>query len=1216
MTATGSPTPELTEPGALPKGVIFTNNGDGTAILSGTPAAGTNGTYHFTISAHNGGGSDANQTFILTVDSATVTPSHPQPPTLNVPPLLTHLDGLLDGERQWHGDCRRPAVERGLSVLIDWHLGALEDGTILGIRAVTIRERCCELLPYGRRSILSAKLKPSFRRWPMRRSCSSLLFLRFSSPLRNRSRQRPRSVRLCLEQLEDRVTPTGPTITTLASFGGPEPTGGLVMDSNGNLYGAEVGGAGHNYVYELAKGSSAIKTLASVGNVVEQPVGSLIIDSSGNLYGATTDTFHGGGGFVYELSHGSGTITTLASFPSTAGVSPDAGLVMDSSGNLYGTTSGVFTHGTIFEATKGSGTITTLATFNANNGGGSSGGLTTDSSGNLYGTTISTVFELAKGSSTITTLASFTHDGLSPSPGPVVMDSSGNLYGTTEQGGSVGDGTAFELAKGSSTITTLASFNPALGSFPFIDTRLVMDRSGNLYGTTGNGGGGDGIVFELAKGSSTITTLASFNGTNGRDPDGYPIMDSSGNLYGTTGVGVVGPATIFEIQAVTPGPRLVVMQQSSNSIAGATMSSVTVAIEDQFGNIETSDNSDKITLAIGLGSPKGSLNGSTTLTVSGGEATFSDLSINQVGSGYTLEASTNANGVSSTYSHGFNITPAAPDHLDFLQGPTNTVMGATFTPAVEVAIEDKFNNIETDDDTDLISLTPSSIGSLDGTKSQTVSRGVASFSDLSINQAVNGYSLTASTTSSGVGSLTSSSFNIAPANVTTTAANVTVNFSSNAQSVTLNAIVANASVPNNTVNEGIVTFTVMNGNMTLGSTTGTVSGGNASANFSLPTGQAFGNYTIVVSYSDSQGNFLDNGDTNAILDVVLPPTVTTNPSSQTAAVGGAVTFTAAANAYPPATMQWQLSSDGGKTFSDISGATSTTLTLNNVQASQNGYEYQAVFTNSVGTATTLAAILTVPSAPTVRTPPSNQTVTVGQTATFTVVINGSPTPTVQWQVSTDGGPTWTNLSGATSTTLTLSNVQTFQNGYKYRAVISNRLGTVTTPAGTLAVQLAPIVKINPSSQTVTAYQAATFTAEADGNPTPSVQWQVSTDGGDTFSNINGATSTTLTLNSVTAAMNGYKYQAVFSNISGTATSSVVTLTVNTSSSSPVLNVPPLLALLDSLLGTVETVNANGTETITASLFGILLVESLYDESGNLVGASLFGINLPNWVWFV
>jgi hypothetical protein len=113
---------------------------------------------------------------------------------------------------------------------------------------------------------------------------------------------------------------------------------------------------------------------------------------------------------------------------------------------------------------------------------------------------------------------------------------------------------------------------------------------------------------------------------------------------------------------------------------------------------------------------------------------------------------------------------------------------------------------------------------------------------------------------------------------------------------------------------------------------------------------------------------------------------------------------------------------------------------------------------------------------------------------------------------------------------------------------------------------------------------------------------------------NGAGSSTTT----TAAMNGYEYQAVFSNSAGTATSFAAQLAVISisPSQSAGLSVPPLLALIDQLLGGIESVSANGTKTITYSLFGHPLIVATYDGSGNFVGATLFGFSIPNLLWFV
>jgi hypothetical protein len=238
-----------------------------------------------------------------------------------------------------------------------------------------------------------------------------------------------------------------------------------------------------------------------------------------------------------------------------------------------------------------------------------------------------------------------------------------------------------------------------------------------------------------------------------------------------------------------------------------------------------------------------------------------------------------------------------------------------------------------------------------------------------------------------------------------------------------------------------------------------------------------------------------------------------------------------------------VSTNGGNSFSNISGATSTTYTLGSTTASQNGYLYRAVFTNSVGSATTTAATLSVQFAPTVKTNPTSQTVNAGQTATFTVTATGNPTPAVQWQVSTNGGTSYTNISGATSTSLTLTNVTASQNGYKYRAVFTNSLGSATTNAATLIVKFAPIVTTNPVSQSVTAGQSVTFTAAATANPTATVQWQVSTDGGVTWTNISGATSTSYRISSTTASENGYEYRAVFTNGLGSVMTTAALLTV-------------------------------------------------------------------------
>ncbi|MBV9252327.1 MAG: DUF4082 domain-containing protein [Acetobacteraceae bacterium] len=323
---------------------------------------------------------------------------------------------------------------------------------------------------------------------------------------------------------------SGYTLSTLVDFtadNGANPAAGLIADANGDLFGTtQTGGAnGDGTVFELVKGSSGYRltTLVSFsGSNGAGPPAGLIADANGDLFGTTPGGGTDGVGTVFELvKGGSGyTLNTLVSFSDTNGSYPYGGLIADAHGNLFGTTAwgGVNGSGTVFELMKGSSgyTFTTLVSFSGSNGAGSAAGLIADANGNLFGTTpsggtdgVGTVFELAKGSSgyTLNTLVSFSRsNGANPWAG-LIADANGNLFGTTKNGGANGDGTVFELAKGSNgyTLSTLVDFNGAQSS-----AGLIADANGDLFGTTQNGGtNGDGTVFEVTNGgfSPTAPTL-------------------------------------------------------------------------------------------------------------------------------------------------------------------------------------------------------------------------------------------------------------------------------------------------------------------------------------------------------------------------------------------------------------------------------------------------------------------------------------------------------------------------------------------------------------------------------------------------------------------------------------------------------------------------------------------------------------------------------------
>ena len=306
-----------------------------------------------------------------------------------------------------------------------------------------------------------------------------------------------------------------------------------------------------------------------------------------------------------------------------------------------------------------------------------------------------------------------------------------------------------------------------------------------------------------------------------------------------------------------------------------------------------------------------------------------------------------------------------------------------------------------------------------------------------------------------------------------------------------------------------------NGGTTFTSITGATS---TTYNFTTTAAQTGNLYQAV--FTNSQGTATTTAATLTVTPALVAPLVTTSPTSQSVAAGNTVTFTAAASGNPTPTVQWQVSTNGGTTFTNISGATSTIYSFTTT-AAQTGYEYQAVFSNSQGTATTTVATLTVTAPWPLRwSPPARQVraISAGQVGHVHGGGQRQSSPTVQWQLSTNGGTTFTNISGATSTTYSFTTTAA-QTGYEYQAVFSNSQGTATTTAATLTVTPAltvPLVTTNPTSQSIGAGNPVTFTAAASGNPTPTVQWQVSTNGGATFTNIAGATSTTYSFTTTVA----------------------------------------------------------------------------------------------------
>ena len=371
------------------------------------------------------------------------------------------------------------------------------------------------------------------------------------------------------------------------------PSSGLVLDKAGNAYGTTAGGGFHHgtggTVYQISPTTGFHLIYGFSGPDGLQPQGNVTIDDAGNLYGTTV---YGGSnskgcnnlgcGTVFMLSPpvngGAWTETVLYSFSGGAdGSNPQASVILDSAGNLFGTTKngGDLGAGTVFELSEGgNGEWTESVIYSMSDGAFPLGGVIFDELGNLYGTTslfgggAGTVFALAPpqsgGTWTYSRLYSFGaqdgNDGLSPAAG-VLFDSSGNLYGTTSVGGDFGQGTVFQLSPGQGgkwNESILHSFAGGTGDGANPQAALILDEAGNLFGTTLAGGGhgcfiGCGTIFELMPGQngqwSERRLSVPFKGDfhNGAQPTTPLLLDESGRIYGTMLGGSEGDGVVFQL---------------------------------------------------------------------------------------------------------------------------------------------------------------------------------------------------------------------------------------------------------------------------------------------------------------------------------------------------------------------------------------------------------------------------------------------------------------------------------------------------------------------------------------------------------------------------------------------------------------------------------------------------------------------------------------------
>jgi hypothetical protein len=390
------------------------------------------------------------------------------------------------------------------------------------------------------------------------------------------------------------------------------PEAGLIIGPDGGFYGTASEGAGRcppntcGSVFEIKQTSTGwqyhiVHNFHGPNHDGENPVGPLLFDSVGNLYGTTTSNGdsntcssqqHTDCGTVFKLSrtsNGGWAETILYRFThGTDGAYPIGNLLLDSAGNLYGTTLGggsfngnncsLFGCGVVYELSPGASgwTETVLHRFTGDSDGWEPMALTPDTRGNFlgvagFGGTVNgscgggcgTLFKLAPGAGgwTLSVIHSFSggSDGAYPKS-PLVFDTQGNLFGTAAGGGSVhsaqcivngGCGTVFELSPNGSgwNFSDVYSFSGPDGEYP---RGILFDATGNLFGASASGGKtscGCGVLFKLVPGSDnwTETVLYTFNGTTDGESPNPVILDGAGHLFGTApGGGSRKLGTIFE----------------------------------------------------------------------------------------------------------------------------------------------------------------------------------------------------------------------------------------------------------------------------------------------------------------------------------------------------------------------------------------------------------------------------------------------------------------------------------------------------------------------------------------------------------------------------------------------------------------------------------------------------------------------------------------------
>ncbi len=365
---------------------------------------------------------------------------------------------------------------------------------------------------------------------------------------------------------------------------------------------------------------------------------------------------------------------------------------------------------------------------------------------------------------------------------------------------------------------------------------------------------------------------------------------------------------------------------------------------------------------------------------------------------------------------------------------------------------------------------------------------------------------------------------------------------------------------------------------------------------------ASGTYNIILQGTATAAN----NQTATISFVINPgasPAITTQPINQTVCDGANVTFTI--TAATATNFQWQVSTNGGASWANITGATNATFILSAVTSSLNGNVYRCQASTVCGITNSTSAILNINTAIAITAQPASATICSGQSNTFCVTATGSNV-LYQWQSSTSCTGPWTNVVAATNSCLTLNNV--LATVY-YRCVVSSSscAGSITTNCATLTVNTGVIISTQPTDAENCAGTQATFTVAGTSTQTINYLWQISTNNGASFSNISGSNNASYTVTNLTTSASNNHYRCLLTNAS-CSTPTVSNAAILTVKQLPAitLSAAPFTTLLPSQTTIITaTIVSSNAGTITTNWFyntaPISVTANTYPVAINQVG---------------